>query len=532
MKKILLLLLSFTLLLLTGCAQTTTEDPNIKKYEDITITDDVYRNYYEIFVASFYDSDGDGLGDLNGVTEKLDYIKELGYNGIWLMPTTSAYSYHKYDVLDYYKVDSDFGTNDDMKNLLDECHKRGINVLMDLVVNHTSNYHKWFIQATDYIKKYGEPGGDYGDYYNFITTAKSGYSKVSGTNYYYECRFYTGMPDLNLDSENVRNEIKDIMKFWLDMGFDGFRLDATTSYYTDDETKSIEFLSFLNTEAKKIKSNAYLVGEAWLSSDVLIENYYDSGIDSFFTFPLAQGTGSLMEALRENASNNGALFGNIIKSMQNTYKDNIMAPFLSNHDTTRVASFVGKSKPDKIKMIQGLLSLINGALFTYYGEEIGMLSYANNNDPSKRLPMYWSSSDTYTGKVTTTPENIVLKDGTYYFQSLEDQVKDPDSIYNYYKYSIYIRNANPEIARGTNVIHGEYQSAYPYCLVLEKQYNGKSIYIVINLNRTESFDVNLGTSLGFTSMTQELCATATNHVTYDSATHIVSLPPYSYCIFR
>ncbi len=129
------ILVAAILLSSMGCTKTETLDLGLLEEN---LLDDNYGNYYEIFVYSFYDSDGDGIGDLNGVTEKLDYIKDMGYTGIWLMPICQAYSYHKYDVLDYYSVDSDYGTMEDFENLIAEAHARGIKVILDLVVNHTS----------------------------------------------------------------------------------------------------------------------------------------------------------------------------------------------------------------------------------------------------------------------------------------------------------------------------------------------------------------------------------------------------------
>ena len=208
---------------------------------ELNIIDDKYRNWYEIFVHSFYDTDNDGIGDLNGVTEKLDYIKEMGFNGIWLMPIHPSPTYHKYDVKDYYAIDPQYGTLEDFDNLITEAHNRGIRVIIDLVVNHSSSDHPYFMEACDYIRENGEPGGEYGDYYKFLKNYnQTGYSNVSGTNYYYESRFWSGMPDLNLDSENVRAEIVDIMEYWLtDHNVDGFRLDAVTSYYTGDVAKNV-----------------------------------------------------------------------------------------------------------------------------------------------------------------------------------------------------------------------------------------------------------------------------------------------------
>ena len=224
------------------------------------VYDDNYRNFYEIYVRSFSDSNGDGIGDLQGVISKLDYLKApdgqddshaLGVDGIWLMPICTSPSEHKYDVTDYCEIDPTYGTMEDFEELLKKFHERGIHVIIDLVLNHTSNEHPWFIQAVKDVNN-GDYDSKYAQYYNFTTEPElddnenvKGYSAVEGNEegYYYESRFVYSMPDLNLDNPDVFAEIKDIMKFWLEKGVDGFRLDACKSYFTNSMDKSIEFLS-------------------------------------------------------------------------------------------------------------------------------------------------------------------------------------------------------------------------------------------------------------------------------------------------
>ena len=168
---IFVLLINITILSLAACKQNDNEKEEVK----LNIIDDNYRNWYEIFVYSFYDTNNDGIGDLNGVTQKLDYIKEMGFNGIWLMPVHPSPTYHKYDVKDYYAIDDVYGTLEDMKTLIEEAHKRGIKVILDLVVNHSSSEHPWFKEACQYIRENGQPGGKYGEYYNFTKNGGTGY---------------------------------------------------------------------------------------------------------------------------------------------------------------------------------------------------------------------------------------------------------------------------------------------------------------------------------------------------------------------
>ncbi|MBR6347619.1 MAG: hypothetical protein IKR80_01555 [Spirochaetales bacterium] len=496
--------------------------------------DDACRNYYEIYVGSFFDTDNDGIGDLNGVTAKLDYIKDMGFNGIWLMPVTKGTSYHKYDVEDYYDVDPQFGNLDDMKKLVSEAHARGIDIIIDLVVNHSSSSHPWFKAACEYLVSHGQPGGPYGEYYNFSQTQKQGYQRVPGSAWYYECQFTGTMPDLNLDSPALRSEVESIMRFWLsDVDVDGFRLDAVTSFYTNSTQKSIEFLSFLNTTAKAIKSDCYIVGEAWLGNNTAVREYYASGIDSFFCFPLAMGTGRVADVLKDIRSTPGKTLGELMTELDQIYDTGILAPFLSNHDTARIASFTGRSQTDKIKMSQGILSLMSGSLFVYYGEEIGMISTSDGADTYKRIAMKWSDKSVYEGWCYTTPQGIPVTKDNYYYPGVETQEADPSSILNYYKASLALRNANPEIARGEIRILDQYYSQSGYICIMQRTWNGKTVTIAVNLDREWAHDITLEESLGKLSLSGQLCASSSAEtVSYDTKSFKLHLPPYSIAVLR
>ena len=180
--------------------------------------DDNYRTWYEIFVYSFCDSDGDGIGDLRGVISKLDYLQELGITGIWLMPVNPSQSYHKYDVANYYEIDPAYGTLEDMDELLAQCGQRGIKVILDLVLNHTADNHEWFLTAAEYLRNLpadAQPSAEecqYVDYYTFSREAQVNYHAISGSDWYYEGKFSPNMPDLNLANPNVRADIEASMK--------------------------------------------------------------------------------------------------------------------------------------------------------------------------------------------------------------------------------------------------------------------------------------------------------------------------------
>ena len=527
MKKflsiILLTSILFSSLPLTACNPNSTGD----KEDEVTlnIIDDSYRNWYEIFVYSFYDTNNDGIGDLNGVTEKLDYIQEMGFNGIWLMPIHPSPTYHKYDVTDYYAIHPDYGTLDDFKNLVVEAHKRGIRIIIDLVVNHTSNSHPWFTEACSYIRKNGEPGGEYGDFYNFRSTDNNAYHKVTGTQYSYEGQFWSGMPDLNLNSESVRAEIKKIMSFWLtDCDVDGFRLDAVTSFFTGNLQGNIDFLSWLNTEAKKIKPAAYIVGEAWVGDDYTINRYYESGCDSFFLFTGSQAGGSIAMAVKQC---NGKAVGELFVNLQETYGDAILAPFLGNHDTMRPGSFMPGI--ENVKMAAGVLSMMNGGTFVYYGEEIGMISKGgNNSDPAKRIAMKWEAKNIYEGCCYLPPENTPVDETSYYYPSVTEQMADENSIINYYKEAMELRNRFPEIARGTVKYYPEGQNNY--ICVITKEYQGEKITIVFNMDtfeQTVSLDNDM---LGYTELVGSLLASG-GEISFNESGELI-MPPQSIAIFK
>lgn len=412
---------------------------------------DNYRVWYEIFVYSFCDSDGDGIGDLKGVTGKLDYLQELGINGIWLMPIHPSPSYHKYNVSDYRAIDPAYGTMEDFRELLAQCGARNIRVIMDLVVNHTGSDHAWFTAACEYLRTLGdaEPNAQdcpYVDYYNFSREFHTGYTQVPGADWYYESRFSPDMPDLNLGSDAVRAEIRDIMAYWLGLGVSGFRVDAAKEFYSGSTDANIEVLSWLQQTLRELKEDAYLVAEVWDSFDQVIR-YYESGITSIFNYPFGDSTGKIIKVIR-GAGNAATVttFATALEKADKAYlganPDYIDAPFLSNHDVGRIAGFCGGDAA-KTKLAGAMNLLMSGSAFVYYGEEIGMTG--SGNDPSKRAPMYWNAAR---DSGTTQPPPECDLPESYPFGSLEEQRFDDDSVYNYYRQLIAIRQAIPAISHG------------------------------------------------------------------------------------
>ena len=541
MKKFLAMILAATLLF-TGCGSG--ENGQQKKENEneipLNIIDDKYRNYYEVFVYSFYDSDGDGIGDLKGLTEKLDYINDgddttdtdLGMNGIWLMPIMPSTTYHKYDVTDYYDIDKDYGTMDDFKAFMQECENRDIHVIIDLVINHTSSKHEWFTTATDYLKTLEtdeEPDATvcpYVDYYHFTKEPQgSSYYQVSGTQWYYEAPFWSEMPDLNLGNEAVRKEIEDIVSFWMDLGVSGFRLDAAKEYYSGQTEKNIEVLSWFNDYVKSIDEDAYIVAEVWNEFGTFSQ-YYESGIDSVFNFAFADSSGIITSNLYQGT---GQKYGQSTVTVQEKLSainpDYIDAPFFTNHDMARAAGyFNGDFAIQQTKMAGAMNLLMSGNAFLYYGEELGMSG--SGRDENKRAPMYWSSDESTEGMCDGPSAMETVK---HKYGSIEEQMEDENSIYNFYKEIIKIRNQNPEVARGAVTYLNEVTDVN-ICAV-KKEYNGSDIVILMNLAKEEKSVLLDQTVYGEYKIVGAVEATEGTEIKMQEDNTIV-LPAYSVVVLK
>ena len=460
MKRFICALLA---LMLTGTA-----------FAESSVPDDNYRNWYEIFVYSYQDSDGDGIGDIQGLISRLDYVKDMGFNGIWLMPVMPSPSYHKYDVTDYMDIDPMYGTQDDFRELVNECHARDIKIIIDMPLNHSSVMHPWFTQAAEALKM-GDTENKYVNYYNFSTEGGMKYIPLEGTDRYYEEQFSGGgMPDLNLDNPDVMAEIRDIFEFWLcDMGVDGFRLDAVTSYYASDTQRNVEKLSEINSIAKEHKPGCYIVGEAWTGLTDIAE-YYKSGIDSFFLFPTAQAEGYIARVVRDRTP--GKTYAKFAAQVYEAIPDGILAPFIGNHDTGRaVGSLQARSAPERAKFAEGLVNMLGGATFTYYGEEIGMVG--SGDDPNKRLAMYWNDGD-----MTMQPPGATQIE--YAYPCADDQLADENSLLNYVKAVNQLKLAVPAIARGKS----DFVLADSFECVIKRVWNEQTCYIAINFSASEAME--------------------------------------------
>jgi glycosidase len=410
------------------------------------------RVWYEIFVRSFYDSDGDGIGDLQGVIEQLDYLNDgdpnttddLGITGIWLMPVTEATSYHGYDTLDYRDIEQDYGTLDDMRALLDAAHERGIAVIIDLVMNHTARAHAWFRESA---------GRDalYDDWYVWAEE-DPGWRGPDGQvvwhpyagRYFYGV-FWDGMPDLNLTNPDVTAELYAINDYWLnDVGVDGFRLDAIKHLIEEgseqeDTAATLAWLREYAAYIDRIAPDALLVGEVWSNMFTASDYVEDGLVDLVFEFDLASAM--LQSVMNEDASG--------LITLQNRaneqYPLNQYASFLTNHDQNRVMSQLNGNH-NHARTAASLLLLGGGVPFIYYGEEIGMTGV--KPDERIRTPMQWDGTPTTAGFTTRRTPWQPLGDGVDSGITVANQTDDPDSLLSHYRALIHLRQQVPALAHG------------------------------------------------------------------------------------
>lgn len=561
--------------------------------------DDNYKNYTQILVYSYYDSNGDGIGDLKGLISKLDYINNgdknsktsIGYDGIYMLPIFPSPSYHKYDATNYYDIDKSYGTLEDFDKLMSEANKRGIDIILDLAVNHTSTQHPWFQSAIADLKKnnsydpntkgvpdYLIENNKYLGYYNFTTdvgfrseeyeinnSAKK-WVPISGTDWFYEEQFSGGnMPDLNLANEDVKAEIKNIMKFWLDKGVKGFRFDACEHFFDENKRKSYAFINELRSWGDELTKDRdkkfYMVGEGPWSS--LVTDYYENtNAHSFMNFHL--GAGSVprianmacyakdyletIKAITEagnkytlddqynvvvgNRKTNSAAtyFSRVIKTWDDMlYKANpnaIDANFGVNHDTLRASNFIARSYKNNelengLKLFWGINNTLSGVTFNYYGEEVGMRAGNKDNDPDKRQPMYWSTSNRE-GITNVPPGGGAV---TQILSPVDVQMNNPTSLWNYIREINRMKSFFPEIARGKQ----EFVSAKADFTVLKKTYNNSSIYLVYNFN-TDTNQIPLE-DLGIENVPTEIKYSVSSNDKYAKLTETtLNVPGYSITI--
>ncbi len=455
--------------------------------------------FYEVFVRSFYDSNGDGVGDLKGLTAKLDYLNDgdsatktdLGVTALWLMPISPSPSYHGYDVTDYYGVNPDYGTMEDFKKLAVEAHKRGMRIIIDLVLNHTSNQHPDFIAAADskspkhdwYVWKTMPPSG-WSQPWTSGSSSDNVWHALRAGEYYYGL-FYDGMPDLNYWNPAVQDEMIAVAKHWLAAGADGFRLDAVRYLFETgpgngemDTPETHAYLARFCKELKQFKPDCYLVGEIWSDLDT-IAPYLGSPreLDSAFNFDLS---GAIVGGIKDrNFSYINATQEVTLETYPKGTSDSV---FLTNHDQDRIASVYGPNL-EKLKLAASVLLTLPGTPYIYYGEEIGMPG--TKPDENIRKPMLWSAGEN-AGFSTAKPWNAParVRPGI----DIQDESGNPDSLLSHYRRLVRLRNDSIALRRGDyEAVHLENKNAYAYLRRHEQQ----SVLVVHNFSQETVSDLRL-----------------------------------------
>ncbi|MCA8829524.1 alpha-amylase family glycosyl hydrolase [Hymenobacter pini] len=494
-----------------GTCQTCT--PSLTDYTTHWWNDAVF---YEVFVRSFYDSNGDGKGDFAGLTQKLDYLNDgnpattsdLGVTGIWLMPMMESPSYHGYDVTNYKATEPDYGTMAEFEAFLAAAHQRGIKVIIDLVLNHSSDQHPWFQQAAS------SPTNAYRDWYRWS-------SSVPGTgpggapvwhprngSYYYGV-FWSGMPDLNWRNPQLKAAMWDASRFWLRKGVDGYRLDAVKYLVENGNTlentpETMGILEEFHDSVRAVNPKAFTIGEAWTNTAAVVPYVLNQRLDACFEFDQAA---AIISSL--NAGNPNALRTQLTV-VDRSYPKLQYGTFLTNHDQNRVLDQLGGNL-GRMKQAAALYLTLPGVPFLYYGEEIGM--QGSGVDEDKRKPMQWTAG-TQAGFTTGSPWRAV--NSNYAQFNVATQQADPASLLNHYKQLIRLRNTHEPLRKGYLLpVSSPAASVLGYARVYQQQ----AVLTVANMGTSASPALSLALSTlpaGVYQVTELLTGQAAGTVTLDA----------------
>jgi alpha-amylase len=469
--------------------------------------------FYEIFVRSFYDSNGNGQGDFVGLTQKLDYLNDgnpntttdLGITGIWLMPMMESPSYHGYDVTNYKATEPDYGTMAEFEAFLAAAHQRGIKVIVDLVLNHSSDQHPWFQQSASATTS------PYRDWYRWSGTNPGGTGWYLRNGSYYYGYFWSGMPDLNWRNPQLKAAMWDASRFWLRKGVDGYRLDAV-KYLVENGTvientpETFSVLEEFHDSVRAVNPNAFTVGEAWSATPQVVPYVVNQRLDVCFEFDLAAAILSSV-----NAGNPAALRQQL-SVVDATYPKLQYATFLSNHDQNRVLDLLG-GNPARMKQAAALYLTMPGVPFVYYGEELGQTG--SGVDEEKRKPMQWTAGAN-AGFTSGTPWRA--PSSNYPQVNVATEQADPASLLNHYKQLIRLRNAHPALRTGYLLpVTSPATSLLGYARVL----NQEAVLVVSNLGTTAATSPALSMALstlpaGSYQVTELLSGQAAGTVTLDA----------------
>ena len=443
---------------------------------------------YEVFVRSFQDSDGDGIGDLKGLAQRLDYLNDgddataddLGIDLLWLMPIAASPSYHGYDVTDYDRVNPAYGTDADLQDFLVRAHARGIRVITDLVLNHSSDAHPWFADARR------SRASAHRDWYvwsdSFLAWQRpwgGGPVWIPFGDAWYYALFWGGMPDLNWQNPSLRARMLDTARGWLGRGLDGFRLDAARYLVEDgpgagqaDTAGTHEVLRDLRAATDAARPGSLLVGEIWEKPEVVAP--YLSGKDgpelqAAFDFDLAQ-------AVKDGILNgDGAgVRAALCSRLQAFPPEAATGVFLSNHDQARVATVLQDRGDAALRLAATVLMTVPGTPWIYYGEEIGMRNGPTPDDMDKRRPMQWDDGPNagFTGAGEAWwPPQAASRPSTVAGQS-----DDPDSLLSWYRRLVQMRRAHPALSSGSTALLDP-AGMPPGTVVLRRQGGGETLWV-------------------------------------------------------
>jgi len=490
------------------------------------------RVIYQVYPRSFQDTNGDGIGDIPGIISRLDELKDLGIGAIWLCPVyPSPNADYGYDISDYYGINPEYGTMADMERLIKEADKRDIKIIMDLVINHTSDEHPWFQQSRDksspyrdyYIWRPGRNGKPPNNWTGFFGEGCWEYDEKSGE--YYLHLFSKKQPDLNYHNPKVLEEVKNILKFWLDKGVAGFRCDVINLLYKsslEDGKKRLALtgreyyisqkgtLEILRTLRREIFKpyNCYTVGETVFVTPETAKRLCDGALDTVFSFEHMEVDQFYVKWFKRKFS--PERFGRVISKWQNAVDWN--ANYLENHDQPRSVSRFGDEGEywaESAKMLCVLLLTLRGTPFIYQGQEIGMTNFDftsldqikdveshNIYNLARKLhipeKIRWNMIKKTTRDNARTPmqwndgPNAGFTDGTpwlpvnpnYTRINVKSQMNDPGSVRSFYRKMIDIRSRNKILKFGNFEAIQTGKRVFAY----KRTYNGQSLITAVNFS--------------------------------------------------
>ena len=524
---------------------------------------------YEIYPRSFQDSNGDGMGDLNGITQRLDYLKDLGVDAIWLAPTyPSPQIDFGYDISDYENIDPQYGTLADFDRLVAEASRRGIRVIMDAVLNHTSDKNPWFIESASsktnpkrdwYIWRDGKgPGKPPNNWLSIFGHSAWQYSPI--TDQYYYHYFYVQQPDLNWRNPRVEKAMFDQLRFWLDRGVAGFRLDAVPTLFEDPSLQDEELLSGTNKFGDRREMTALqenlpevhgvikrmramvdgypgdrvLIGETYLPNVQELDKWYGGAKHDELQLPMDMQVGFEPKL-------DAAEFRKRIADAETGIHGNQPLFVFDNHDNPRIAARYGDVVHDQAigKMLATVLFATRSTALMYYGDEIGMpttepTTKAQVRDPigisgwpaekgrdGERTPMQWNSS---TAAGFSTNARTWLPVASDYKQvNVETESQEPDSMLNWYKRLIALRRTNPALHSGSmKMLDTENPSVVAWT---RSAPNSKSVVVACNFTAAPQI-VSLEAALGGLAKTGATLASSGGPQRSSVDLNAVSLPPF------